>query len=153
MYEVIYTGQFKRSLKLCVRRGLDVTLQPCLTSCKKKESCPKNIVHTNFKGNTKVVGNATYSPIGCWSGNRMTDNSIWYWWILEHIQICSDNMRYINKLKQKRIWYNCLLIDDVNYIFLPSLDIFPQFLLFIQTNIVHLQRVFNLLFNNCGDNT
>lgn len=25
MYEVIYTGQFKRSLKLCVRRGLDVT--------------------------------------------------------------------------------------------------------------------------------
>lgn len=26
MYEVIYTGQFKRSLKLCVRRGLDVTI-------------------------------------------------------------------------------------------------------------------------------
>ena len=25
MYEVIYTGQFKRSLKRCVRRGLDVT--------------------------------------------------------------------------------------------------------------------------------
>ena len=24
MYEVIYTGQFKKSLKLCVRRGLDV---------------------------------------------------------------------------------------------------------------------------------
>lgn len=25
MYEVIYTGQFKRSLKRCVRRGLEVT--------------------------------------------------------------------------------------------------------------------------------
>ena len=24
MYEVIYTGQFKKSLKLCVRRGLNV---------------------------------------------------------------------------------------------------------------------------------
>ncbi len=24
MYEIIYTGQFKRSLKLCVRRGLDI---------------------------------------------------------------------------------------------------------------------------------
>ena len=24
MYEVIYTGQFKKSLKLCVRRGLDI---------------------------------------------------------------------------------------------------------------------------------
>ena len=24
MYEVIYTGQFKKSLKVCVRRGLDV---------------------------------------------------------------------------------------------------------------------------------
>ena len=24
MYEVIYTGQFKKSLKRCVRRGLDV---------------------------------------------------------------------------------------------------------------------------------
>ena len=24
MYEIIYTGQFKKSLKLCVRRGLDV---------------------------------------------------------------------------------------------------------------------------------
>jgi mRNA interferase YafQ len=24
MYEVIYTGQFKKSLKQCVRRGLDV---------------------------------------------------------------------------------------------------------------------------------
>ena len=24
MYDVIYTGQFKKSLKLCVRRGLDV---------------------------------------------------------------------------------------------------------------------------------
>ncbi|MBQ9637779.1 MAG: type II toxin-antitoxin system YafQ family toxin [Prevotella sp.] len=26
MYEVIYTGQFKKSLKLCVRRGLDVNV-------------------------------------------------------------------------------------------------------------------------------
>ena len=24
MYEIIYTGQFKKSLRLCVRRGLDV---------------------------------------------------------------------------------------------------------------------------------
>ena len=24
MYEIIYTGQFKKSFKLCVRRGLDV---------------------------------------------------------------------------------------------------------------------------------
>lgn len=26
MYEVIYTGQFKKSLKLCVRRGLDINV-------------------------------------------------------------------------------------------------------------------------------
>ena len=26
MYEVIYTGQFKKSLRLCVRRGLDVNV-------------------------------------------------------------------------------------------------------------------------------
>ena len=25
MYEIIYTGQFKRSLRRCVRRGLDVS--------------------------------------------------------------------------------------------------------------------------------
>ena len=25
MYEIIYTGQFKKSLKRCVRRGLDIT--------------------------------------------------------------------------------------------------------------------------------
>ena len=24
MYEVIYTGQFKKSLRLCVRRGLNI---------------------------------------------------------------------------------------------------------------------------------
>ena len=24
MYEIIYTGQFRRSLKLCARRGLDI---------------------------------------------------------------------------------------------------------------------------------
>jgi len=24
MYEIVYTGQFKRSLKLCVRRGLNI---------------------------------------------------------------------------------------------------------------------------------
>ena len=24
MYEIVYTGQFKKSLKLCVRRGLDI---------------------------------------------------------------------------------------------------------------------------------
>ena len=26
MYEIIYTGQFKKSLKQCVRRGLDVNI-------------------------------------------------------------------------------------------------------------------------------
>ena len=26
MYEVVYTGQFKKSLRLCVRRGLDVNV-------------------------------------------------------------------------------------------------------------------------------
>ena len=25
MYEVVYTGQFRRSLRLCVRRGLDIS--------------------------------------------------------------------------------------------------------------------------------
>jgi len=24
MYEIIYTGQFRRSLKLCIRRGLNI---------------------------------------------------------------------------------------------------------------------------------
>ena len=26
MYEVVYTGQFRRSFKLCVRRGLDIAV-------------------------------------------------------------------------------------------------------------------------------
>lgn len=26
MYSIVYTGQFKKSLKLCVKRGLDVTV-------------------------------------------------------------------------------------------------------------------------------
>ncbi len=66
MYEVIYTGQFKRSLKLCVRRGLDVTIfKRHLTFCRQRVNYLKSISHTNSKVNTKVVGNVIYNLISC----------------------------------------------------------------------------------------
>ena len=73
MYEVIYTGQFKRSLRLCVRRGLDINAFPVyLTFYKKMEYYHQSTAHTSYKASTKGVGNATYSPTGCSSGNKKT---------------------------------------------------------------------------------
>ena len=37
MYEVIYTGQFKKSLKLCVRRGLDIKNFTTVLDCEAAE--------------------------------------------------------------------------------------------------------------------
>ncbi len=67
MYEVIYTGQFKRSLKLCVRRGLDVTIFTKALDIfyKKRVNSLKNISPINFRANIKVVGNVIYNLIGC----------------------------------------------------------------------------------------
>ena len=48
MYEVIYTGQFKKSLKLCVRRGLDVqTFTTVLDILQEKGQLLTINVHTN----------------------------------------------------------------------------------------------------------
>ena len=48
MYEVIYTGQFKKSLKLCVRRGLDIkNFTTVLDILQEKGQLP---LHGNYEG-------------------------------------------------------------------------------------------------------
>ncbi len=57
MYEVIYTGQFKRSLKLCVRRGLDVTIfTKALDILQAKGELPQEYKPHKLQGKYK----------GCW---------------------------------------------------------------------------------------
>lgn len=53
---------------------MSMLLRKSLIFCKKKENCHSNTALINCKANTRGVGNATYSPIGCWCGNRMTKN-------------------------------------------------------------------------------
>lgn len=55
MYEVIYTGQFKKSLKLCVRRGLDIhNFTTVLDILQEKGQLPAEYrphrLHGNYEG-------------------------------------------------------------------------------------------------------
>lgn len=45
MYEVIYTGQFKKSLRLCVRRGLNINdFTTVLDILQEKGELPQEII-------------------------------------------------------------------------------------------------------------
>lgn len=64
MYEVIYTGQFKRSLKLCVRRGLDVTIfTKALDILQEKGELPQEYKPHKLLGKYK----------GCWECHLQPD--------------------------------------------------------------------------------
>ena len=57
MYEVIYTGQFKKSLKLCVRRGLDIqAFMDVLDILQEKGELPPQYLLHKLQGKYK----------GCW---------------------------------------------------------------------------------------
>lgn len=57
MYEVVYTGQFKKSLKRCVRRGLDITeFMTVLDILQEKGCLPSEYLPHKLQGKYK----------GCW---------------------------------------------------------------------------------------
>ena len=57
MYEIIYTEQFRRSLKLCARRGLDIQeFTTVLEKKKKKGTLPSEYRPHKLQGKYK----------GCW---------------------------------------------------------------------------------------
>ena len=57
MYEVIYTGQFKKSLRLCVRRGLDIqAFTTVLDILQEKGQLPAEYLPHKLSGKYK----------GCW---------------------------------------------------------------------------------------
>jgi len=65
MYEIIYTGQFKRSLKRCVKRGLDVkAFTDVLDILQDKGELPAEYQPHKLHGNSEAVGNVTYSLTG-----------------------------------------------------------------------------------------
>lgn len=73
MYEVIYTGQFKKSLKLCVRRGLDIqAFMDVLDILQEKGELPPQYLPHKLQGKYKGCWNVISSQTGCSSGNRIT---------------------------------------------------------------------------------
>lgn len=64
MYEVIYTGQFKKSLKQCVRRGLDVNIfKTVLDILQEKGKLPAEYRPHKLTGKYK----------GCWECHMQPD--------------------------------------------------------------------------------
>lgn len=64
MYEVIYTGQFKKSLKQCVRRGLDVNIfKTVLDILQEKGQLPAEYHPHKLTGKYK----------GCWECHMQPD--------------------------------------------------------------------------------
>ena len=60
MYEVIYTGQFRRSLKLCARRGLNIQdFTTVLDILQEKGELPAQYRPMSCKASTRAVGSAT----------------------------------------------------------------------------------------------
>ena len=59
MYSIVYTNQFKKSLKRCVKRGLDVSLlTAAVTILREKGSLPVSYSPHRLKGNMQGAGNA-----------------------------------------------------------------------------------------------
>ena len=64
MYSIVYTGQFKKSLKLCVKRGLDATvLTNAVTILQENGSLPDSYKPHKLKG----------KYIGCWECHLQPD--------------------------------------------------------------------------------
>ena len=66
MYEIIYTGQFKRSLKKCVKRGLEIKVfTDALDILQEKDVCRWNTNLIDCRESILAVGNVILNPIGC----------------------------------------------------------------------------------------
>ncbi len=70
MYSIEYTNRFKKDLKLCQKRGLDMSLIfNAIKILTENGSLPEE-----YKENTLANGNAIYNQIGSWFGNNSTMN-------------------------------------------------------------------------------
>ncbi len=75
-YNIIYSNKFKKSLKKCFKRGLDIEkLRDVLKILERGEILPPCIGHINFPVIIKGIGSVIFSRIGYLYGNRMTHNS------------------------------------------------------------------------------
>ena len=74
MYELIYTGQFKKSFKLCVRRGLDIkAFTTVLDILQEKGQLPAEYRPHKLAGKYK----------GCWECHIQSD-----WLLIWKIEDC-----------------------------------------------------------------
>lgn len=65
MYEIIYTGQFKKSLRLCVRRGLDINaLTAVIDILQEKGELPSEYNPHKLKGKYRGCWECHISPTG-----------------------------------------------------------------------------------------
>ena len=63
MYEIIYTGQFRRSLKLCVRRGLNIQdFKTVLDILQEKGSLPSEYRPHKLRGKYKDCWECHINP-------------------------------------------------------------------------------------------
>lgn len=74
MYDILFSNQFKRSYKKCLKRGYDKALfEEVITLLAETGTLPLNINHINCLANGKACGNAIFSLIGCLFGS----SAIW----------------------------------------------------------------------------
>ena len=86
MYTIKFTGEFKRQMKMCERRGYDMELlreaiRILATEGKLPEKYLPHQLHGDRKGQIPeqarlpvAFGSVTFSPTGCLSGNSTTRN-------------------------------------------------------------------------------
>ena len=70
-YTLRYTGEFKRSLKRCLKRGYDERL---LTDVLDIAVCQRSITRISYMDSTKAIGNVTSLQTGSSSGTKTTVN-------------------------------------------------------------------------------
>ena len=76
MYTLRYSGHFKRSYKLCKKRGYDMSkLEIVLRLLSETVLCRPNINRINYQVVVwRGIGNVILSLIGCWYGIKMIQN-------------------------------------------------------------------------------
>ena len=74
MYDILFSNQFKRSYKKCLKRGYDKALfEEVVTLLAETGTLPSKYNHINYPASGKVFGNAIFSLTGCLFGS----NVIW----------------------------------------------------------------------------
>ena len=63
-YTLIYTGEFKRNVKKCVKRGYDLTLlQNVISILQMKGELPRSILHINLWVTQRLLGMSCYARL------------------------------------------------------------------------------------------